>query len=516
MKIFLFGFLLFLGGSVNAQNVLISDKNQPNEATVVLDPHNLNLLYAATNINNYYISKDTGRTWVENTLSSSHGVWGDPVMEVDTLGNLYFFHLSNPPSGNWIDRIVCQKSEDSGSNWNDGSYTGLDGNKDQDKHMVVLDRKTNKLYLAWTQFDKYGSSNAEDSSVILFSRSDDLGETWTVPIKISAFAGNCIDDDSAVGGSAIAIGSNGEVYVAWEGPKGLVFNTSTDDGESWMNEEIVVSTLATGWNISVPGVNRCNGFPVLKCDLSGGPNHGTLYLNWSDQRNGLTDTDIWLSKSKDQGKTWSKELRVNTDNSKRHQFFTWMDIDQSNGKLYFVFYDRRNHDGNRTDVYLAQSIDGGNTFINQKISDTSFIPSAGVFFGDYIGITAHKDIVRPVWSTMYRGDIKLWTDITSWNGTLSADKIKASNPNLRVKHYPNPADDEIYVSFKLHKSSEVSLHIYSKNGQLINSIFNQKKMGYGKHIVPINLAEMNVKQGNYYIKIDVDGTQKTLRTIVVN
>ena len=80
MKIISCSILLLVSTSLNAQNVLISDKNNPNEATVVIDPNKPNLLYAATNLNNYYISKDTGRTWVENKLSSSYGVWGDRVV----------------------------------------------------------------------------------------------------------------------------------------------------------------------------------------------------------------------------------------------------------------------------------------------------------------------------------------------------------------------------------------------------------------------------------------------------
>ena len=94
-----------------AQNVMISNQNNPNEPSIVMDPKHPNVLIAGSNINNYYVSTDTGRTWITNTLSSTYGVWGDPIMAVDTNSNLYFFHLSNPPSsiGGWVDRIVCQK-----------------------------------------------------------------------------------------------------------------------------------------------------------------------------------------------------------------------------------------------------------------------------------------------------------------------------------------------------------------------------------------------------------------------
>ena len=71
---------------------------------------------------------DSGETWIGNILTSSYGVWGDPVIDVDTFGNFYFFHLSNIPD-KWIDRIVCQKSTDNGNSWSDGTYNRTKWNK---------------------------------------------------------------------------------------------------------------------------------------------------------------------------------------------------------------------------------------------------------------------------------------------------------------------------------------------------------------------------------------------------
>ncbi|HKL03252.1 MAG TPA: hypothetical protein VJ911_06230, partial [Cryomorphaceae bacterium] len=82
------------------------------------------------------------------------------------------------------------------------------------------------------------------------------------------------------------------------------------------------------------------------------------------------------------------------------QFFTWMDIDQTNGNLFFVYYDRRNHPDTSTDVYIAVSKDGGETFIETMVSDSAFQPNNEVFFGDYNNIAAHAGVVRPVWTRL--------------------------------------------------------------------------------------------------------------------
>ncbi len=510
--------LLFITGCIaissQAQNVLISTDFSPNEPSIMMNPLNTDILVAGANLNNYYYSSDGGLTWDTNTLTSvAYGVWGDPVIDVDTFGNFYFFHLSNPPSGSWIDRIVCQKSTDNGQTWNDGTFTGLNGTKDQDKQWSIIDRTNNNIYLTWTQFDSYGSPDPNDKTNILFSKSTDGGDSWSVPVKVNIVDGNCIDSDNTVEGAVPAIGPNGEIYTAWAGPNGLVFSKSLDQGDTWLGAEIAIDPMPGGWDYSIPGISRANGLPVTKCDLSGGPNHGTLYVNWSDQRNGSSDTDIWLSKSTDNGDTWSSPIRVNDDAPGKQQFFTWMDIDQTNGNLFFVFYDRRNYNDTNTDVYLAYSTDGGNTFVNQKISESPFVPNSGVFFGDYTNITAHNNIVRPIWARLHGGQISIWTDVTPFE-ILSSEDFGLQDTN-KVIQYPNPASNISYVSFKLHELSQVSLRLYDQQGREVYTIIENEKKGYGKYIIPINLDELNLKNGTYLCNLSVNGISETLKMIVI-
>ncbi len=497
-----------------AQNVMISNQNEPNEPAIIIDPKHPNVLIAGTNLNNYYISTDTGRTWTENILTSSYGVWGDPTISVDTTGDFYFFHLSDPPptGSKWIDRIICQKTTNRGASWSDGTYAGLNGTKAQDKQWCAVDRSNNNLYITWTQFDKYGSTQPTDSSIILFSKSSDAGNTWSVPKRINAIAGDCLDDDNTVEGAVPAVGPNGEIYVAWAGPAGLVFNKSTDTGNTWLAKEIVVDIIPGGWNFSVPGIFRANGLPVISCDVSNGPYRGTIYINWADQRNG--STDILMVKSTDGGKTWSPAKVVNNDQSNQHQFLTWMTIDQTNGYVYCVFYDRRNYTGLETDVYLAISMDGGNTFINRRISESPFVPNAGIFFGDYTNISVHNGIIRPIWTRLHNGKLSVWTN------TTSLDKILSSEPEQRVisdltafENYPNPFCDYEFVSFKLHGKAIVNLAIYDMEGKQLATLINKEIRDYGKYVERIELGGLNLAPGSYFLRLEIDANVKVNRLI---
>ncbi len=500
---------------VYSQNVMISNQFSPNEPSIIMNPLNTDFLVAGANLNNYYYSSDGGETWLTGVLTSSaYGVWGDPVIDVDPNGNFYFFHLSNPASGNWIDRIVCQKSVDNGQTWNDGTYTGLNGTKAQDKHWSIIDRNTGVIYITWTQFDTYGSSSPNCKTKIMFSKSMDAGDTWTTAIQINVIDGNCIDQDDTVEGAVPALGPNGEIYVAWAGPNGIVFNKSLDDGDTWLTEEIALNPMPGGWDYAIPGINRANGMPITKCDLSGGPNHGTIYVNWSDQRNGASDTDVWLSKSTDSGETWSAPVRVNDDPFGKQQFFTWMDIDQTNGNLFCVFYDRRNYTDNNTDVYLAYSTDGGNTFTNQQISESPFLPSSGVFFGDYTNITVHDNVVRPIWTRLQSGQLSIWTDVTPFE-ILSSGDFEVQEVEEAIQ-FPNPATNISYVSFKLHELSNVSLKIYDQQGREVHTIFENDQKGYGKYVIPINLDELDLNNGTYFCKLTINGNSKTLKMLVIH
>ena len=384
----------------------------PCEPSIFINPKHPNHIVAGSVLNYVHHSEDGGKTWDTERLTSSLGVWGDPVITADSEGTFYYFHLSDPEGTNWmsdqiLDRIVVQKSLDYGKTWGDGIGIGLNPPKQQDKEWSTVDPDTGHIYTAWTEFDAYKSAAPEDKSRILFSTSSDQGQHWSAPIAISEYEGDCLDGDQTTEG-ALPISYKGEIYVAWAYDHRIWFDRSTDQGKTWLDKDIVVTEQKAGWNFDVPGLGRTNGMPVLDVDRSDSPHAGTLYINWSDQKeNG--DTDIFLSRSKDQGQTWSTPSRVNTDTTTTHQFMTWMSIDPSSGYLYILYYDRSQYTDNRTDVTLSVSKDGGNSFISYKISETPFDPSGSGFFGDYTNIHAANGVIRPIWTRYANRKIGVWT-----------------------------------------------------------------------------------------------------------
>lgn len=498
LRYFIIFQLMLVYKSLSQQNVMISNTGLPAEVSIAINPNNTNELVAGANLNKVYKSTDGGLNWTVGTISSTYGVWGDPSIVADNNNNFYYFHLSNPGSGgNWIDRIVCQKSTNAGTSWSSGTYAGLNGTKAQDKHWAFFDNFSNNLYVAWTEFDSYGSTNTSDKTKILFSKSSDAGSTWSNPVKVNSIDGNCEDSNQTVEGAVPAVGPNGEIYLSWSSGNGIVFKKSTDQGNTWSANETQVTSQV--WDFSVPGLDRCNGMPVTVCDVSNSPYRGTVYINWSDQRNGVNDTDIFLAKSTDQGQTWSAPIRVNNDGPGKHQFLSWMTIDQTTGHIYIVFYDRRAYTDATTDVYLAYSTNGGSTFTNVKISTNSFVPTSTTFFGDYINIVAHNGVIRPIWGRQDGSVKSVWTALISQN-TLATNDFHVEDNISNVVNYPNPSSNETYFTFKLYKESPVSIKIYDLSGKEVLDLTKNKIYEMGKHIVTMQNDQLSEGTYTYVIK----------------
>lgn len=502
------------------QNVLISTSNSPEEVSIAINPKNTNEIVAGANLNNMYRSTNGGVTWSVSTLAcNAYGVYGDPVLIWDTSNVCYYMHLSNPnpnitPGGTWVDRIVIQRSGNAGQTYTTCVGVGKNGSKVQDKQWAVVNPVNNEMHITWTQFDNYGSASSTDSSVILYSRSSNGGNTWTAPQRISKQAGDCIDSDGTVEGAVPAIGPAGEVYVSWASAQGLMFQKSTNGGNTWLPAEQLITTTPGGWDYNISGLMRCNGLPFTFCDLSNGPYHGSIYVNWSDQRNGATDTDIWLVKSTDGGNTWSAPIRVNNDAPGKQQFMSAMTIDQVTGYLYVVFYDRRNYSsGDNTDVYLAVSKDGGSTFTNYQINANVFSPNANFFFGDYIGVSAHNNVIRPIWMQMTSsGALSVYTSLVN-PVILKNEEERIDNLNILAAK-PNPFSEETTIEFSLLKQTDLTVHLMDNSGKLIHAITEKQRYEAGSHRLQLNAQSLGLKDGVYHLVIYGDIKSKSVRLIV--
>lgn len=177
--------------------------------------------------------------------------------------------------------------------------------------------------------------------------------------------------------------------------------------------------------MNIPGIGRTNGKPMMMIDNSMGAYHNLIYVMWADQLNGENDTDIWMMRSTNRGDNWTERFKVNQDSSRHHQFLPQMAVDQTTGYVYIIYYDRRNHDDLKTDVYLSYSSDGGNHYTDVKISETSFTPTEEKPFSDYNAISAHKGVIALSWTRTDEGVNSVWTTV------IKQDELAMAKPKPR-------------------------------------------------------------------------------------
>jgi hypothetical protein len=382
---------------------------RPAEISIGVDPTNPDHIVAVSHqagrhklpSSNYeYVSWDGGRTWsTYTTPNGDQRTQGDDGVVFGPDGTAYHSYLAALGYGQAKPKRACSGLFVHALRPGGGASAPVaivdhvnSVEPMEDKPWLAVDSSRgskfyNSVYVSWTRFEVYGSKDPAHRSHIYFSYSRDGGRSFSPVRRISDKSGTCRDDSDTVEGAMPAVGPNGEVYVVWAGPEGLIFKKSEDGGVTFGKEKNI-GKMPGGWDSPAPGVPRHNGMPVTLVDLSNGPNRGTIYVNWIDKRN--KDLDVFLATSRDGGDTWSDPVRVNDDpkGNGKDQLFTWMAVDPADGSINIVFYDRRNLKDTMTGLTLARRVDGGESFVNYRIDQEPFVCLKDVFMGDYIGISA--------------------------------------------------------------------------------------------------------------------------------
>jgi hypothetical protein len=470
------------GGS---RNILVNQdrSNFPHDETVIaVNPRNAKNLVAGANdyrlgygSSGFYSSQDGGRTWYDGIIPVPS--WpdgdvpaggGDPVTLFDSNGTAYYVGLAFDRA---TDRsaIVVSRSTNGGQTWSRPSFTTKDGvavanlqkvapSVFHDKEWGAFDTTTgkanshpNRLYITWTRFE--GAPLLAPASPIYEVHSDDSARTFSAPHEISGSSTLC---DFRTGGTVAR--RCGDNQPSWPvvGPDGTVYVFFRNQDTPAENQFLMVKSSDGGVTFSAP-IKVADDFDVnyptgrttrpdctargqsstrrvlsnscFRVNSYGGPavaSDGTLYLVWSDNRNGNnvhTDVDVFLARSTDAGESWSHAIRVNQDpiGNGKDQFFPWPAV-APDGTVYVVYHDRRldttstitahgvaiSPPGNYlVDSWVSRSNDRGESWKDFRVSDVSsnfdFGFRAGIFLGDYSGLAATSDVAYPFFTDARNG-----------------------------------------------------------------------------------------------------------------
>jgi len=350
-------------------------------------------LMTAFAVGRVYTSLDSGATWTEAKIpgpKEGRGLY----LANDTKGNLFYFYATTGDKGT---EGYFSKSTDNGKNWSNPQLFGATSGS-ANSFALGSHPKKDVLMVIWTQTE-HGDTE-ECTTNILMNATGSGGKKWTQPKRLNKVSGSCEKGGMLVA-TAPAIARDGKSFVAWAGSEKILLDRSYDGGEMWINSDLPVADQRGGWQPDIPG--SASGSPAISMaiDNTDFRTIGTLYVAYTDQKYGPTDTDIWLIRTPNFGDNWTYPLRVNLDEPGFHQYSPKVAVDQSTGFVYIAYFDRRVDNGNLTDVYLAHSGDAGASFKERKINATPFDPS-GVA-PELLSVSAHKGIVHVMWTTNESG-----------------------------------------------------------------------------------------------------------------
>lgn len=311
------------GSSILAPEVTVNQDTAAatqNEPTVAVDPNDPNRIVVGMNdyvtrtwtctvddtpcsalgdgYSGTYYSNNGGATWccastdpthlgtlipgVERLTGGIYDAGGDPAVAFDSQGNVFYaglgFDRTAPP--NTVTASKGTFASDGTLTW--GAPTFINPTTSpatfNDKEWIGADSNPSspfrdRVYVSWTRFIFNPALGTYVQSPIALVYSKDSGATFSSPQLI---VGNVLYDQ----GSRVVVGSDGTVYVFWEGSTRLatlnsIWMVKSTDGGVTFSEPLQISPVV---DILTPRdtVFRVNSFPAAAITPT-----GQLYIAWS-------------------------------------------------------------------------------------------------------------------------------------------------------------------------------------------------------------------------------------------
>jgi hypothetical protein len=206
---------------------------------------------------------------------------------------------------------------------------------------------------------------------------------------------------------------------------GIFVRRSLDGGKTWEAEHIPVAEQA-----STPGI-PFEDKPYIVADNTKGRYAGNLYIGWTRWR--LTDSQMVLSRSTDDGKTWSQPIEIDAhpglprdDNGAAEGFAGVVGPD---GKFYAVW-------SQDNAIMLTTSRDGGMTFSKAR----PVIHTAPIMFAiqtlerangfPQIAIDRNNKRLYVTWSDYRNGDLDVFIATSGDGGKHWTDPVRVNNDSV--------------------------------------------------------------------------------------
>jgi len=496
----------------SGQNIWGDAANEPN---IALNPLNENYIVIGwrqfDNVSSNFrqagwsYTTDAGASWTFPGKIEAGVFRSDPVLDYDASGNFYYNSLTNT--------FDCKvfKSTDGGASWNTGvnAWGG-------DKQWMTIDRTTGvgsgNIYSIWT-------STYSTCLPGYFTRSSDGGNSFE----------SCTDASDSSFWNSMAVGNNGELYIAGADTNGNMQFMKSLNAEipssviNW-NAPVTLNTnyFFNGWlQINPSGLL---GQANIDVDRSSGPGKDNIYVAASmTPSSGADPGDVMFSRSTDGGLTWSSMTRINDDASTSNtQWMGTMSV-APNGRIDIIWLDTRDDLSglDSSALYYSYSIDEGNTWsANEKLSGL-FDPHVGYpnqnKMGDYFDMISDNAGAHLSWTNTLNGEEDVYYSHIIPPIANGVNEFTIQNSEFRI--YPNPTSGIFTVAVGSDSSSQYKIEIYNVYGEKVFSRDNGQLTMHNGQLSIINsslsIDLSSQPSGIYFLQLKTEQGTAT-KKIVIN
>jgi uncharacterized membrane protein len=395
---------------------------------------------SASGMQAQFFSSNGGVTWGQTTLPlhSGDAFMSDPAVDWTSDGTAWSTTIGIDSSQTVL-TMRSYKSTNGGATWTfDNTFSGSLSNNDKEQmwvdHSATSPFKDN-IYVIW---------HAGNPAVVA-RRTGPTG-SWQTPIQVSGSE----TTGTGIGGD-IKTNANGDVFGFYPdtGSQGLYVVKSTNGGVSYSSPTRIATSFGS-FQFAVPAdASR----QLLIYTTGGAYRTGSLnnvYVAWDDlsgdagctsgggpgtNASSTCKSRIFFSRSTDGGTTWSAPVKINNQSGLNDQFFPWLVVDDSNGKIAITYYDTVG-DSTRasTNMYYQSSVDNGVTFsapfkvTTASTNETTAGADSGNQYGDYTGLDGISNLYFPSWTDRRSGGSEeIWTAAIQ-DTTNTADFTIAASP----------------------------------------------------------------------------------------
>ncbi len=343
-------------------------------------------------------SPDGGRTWVPGATLEPGVFRSDPVLRADAAGRFYYLSLKVTST------FTCQifPSLDGGV-----TFPNLLDAVGGDKSWLAIDQ--NRGAASFGYLHQLWSNS--------FSRSADLGGTWSAPVSGNPVFGTlAVGPDSTVhAAGSFNNGNVGPIYYAksTNASNGAAIPTFTS--RTLIN---LGGSQRVGLGVTSPNPGGLIGQIWTDVDTSNGPRRGWIYVLGSvgpRTVGAVTDpADVMITRSPDGGSSWLSPVRVNdsTPAAGDWQWFGALGV-APNGRLDAVWMDTRASQlPNLSRMYYSFSNDGGATWSSNTAVSSEFDSHVGFpnqnKIGDYLDVHSDEFGADVAYAATFNGEQDVW------------------------------------------------------------------------------------------------------------